>query len=158
MYGKQAIACGWRRGYLKLRNFENTRQAHFVEMASRRFKFTSQCIGGSEAKVSPREARGCRENFQTYTYDEGGGVPARRRRRKFDLKAPFTALPLATAGLHTHISQSTCMPRSHAARWHFGADVVHDDQNTKGPNNFPQIWHAYRISPWPLRLELDAHP
>ena len=35
------------------------------------------------------------------------------------------------------------MPRSLAARWHFGADVVHDDQNTKGPNNFPQIWHAF---------------
>ena len=45
-----------------------------------------------------------------------------------------------------------------AARWHFGADVVHDDQNTKGPNNFvPQIWHA-KFRPWPLRLELDAHP
>ena len=46
------------------------------------------------------------------------------------------------------------MPLLLAARWHFGAD----DQNTKGPNNFvPQIWHA-KFRPWPLRLELDAHP
>ena len=56
-----------------------------------------------ERKIE-NKTRGRRETFQTYTYDEGGGVPARRRRRKFDLKAPFTlALPegrILTHALH----------------------------------------------------------
>jgi hypothetical protein len=58
-----------------------------------------------------KTGEGRRENFQTsmYTYDEGGGVPARRRRRKFDLKAPFSFTPCEPQAF-IHSSQSTCMP------------------------------------------------
>jgi len=62
-----------------------------------------------EGKRKRYNTEGCRENFQTYTYDEGGGVPARRRRRKFDLKAPFSFTPCEPQAF-IHSSQSTCMP------------------------------------------------
>jgi len=69
----------------------------------------SRISGSTRGTAFTSHVEGCRENFQTYTYDEGGGVPARRRRRKFDLKAPFSFTPCEPQAF-IHSSQSTCMP------------------------------------------------
>ena len=40
-------------------------------------------------------------------------------------------------------NQVAPLTREHPRRRYTPVDIPCDDQNTKGPNNFPQIWHAF---------------